>query len=103
VTPRPQPTIDLFHVAPIRASVIDAVAELCAELPGAGRVSFRELTSSLVDRLEVVVRFLAVLELFKQGLVEIDQPVTFGDIGVEWVGDAEDAESALESVDVYDG
>jgi segregation and condensation protein A len=66
-------------------------------------VSFRELTSSLVDRLEVVVRFLAVLELFKQGLVEIDQPVTFGDIGVEWVGDAEDAESALESVDVYDG
>jgi segregation and condensation protein A len=66
-------------------------------------VSFRELTSSLVDRLEVVVRFLAVLELFKQGLVDIDQPVTFGDIGVEWVGDAEDAESALESVDVYDG
>lgn len=103
VTPRPQPTIDLFHVAPIRASVIDAVAELCAELPGSGRVSFRELTSSLVDRLEVVVRFLAVLELFKQGLVEIDQPVTFGDIGVEWIGDASDAVSALESVDVYDG
>lgn len=101
--PRPQPTIDLFHVAPIRASVIDAVAELCEELPRLKRVSFRDLTASLVERLEVVVHFLAILELFKQGLVDLRQPATFGDIEVVWMAVDLVGAEALEAVDVYDG
>ncbi len=101
--PRPQPTIDLFHVAPIRASVIDAVAELCEELPRLQRVSFRDLTASLVERLEVVVHFLAILELFKQGLVDLRQPTTFGDIEVVWMAVDLVGAEALEAVDVYDG
>ena len=101
--PRPQPVIDLFHVAPIRASVIDAVADLCVELPRRGRTSFRELTGSLVDRLDVVVHFLAILELFKQGLVDLDQPSTFGDIQVVWIGGDTIGAEALEAVDAYDG
>ncbi len=52
--------------------------------PRAGRISFRRLTADLADRIEVIVRFLAVLELFKQGAVEIDQPERFGDIEVTW-------------------
>jgi segregation and condensation protein A len=103
ITPRPTPTIDLFHVAPIRASVIDAVADLCVELPRRGRVSFRELTASLVDRLEVVVNFLAILELFKQGLVDLRQPVTFGDIEIVWTAHGLVGADALEAVDAYDG
>ncbi|MEI2700417.1 MAG: ScpA family protein [Microthrixaceae bacterium] len=65
--PKPQPRIDLFHVAPIRASVIDAVADLCVELPRRGRVSFRSLTASLAERLEVVVHFLAILRAVQAG------------------------------------
>ncbi len=102
-SPRPQPRIDLFHVAPIRASVIDAVADLCVELPRRGRLSFRELTSSLAERLEVVVHFLAILELFKQGLVDLRQPATFGDIEVVWQGGELVGADALEAIDVYDG
>ena len=86
LTPRPTPRIDLFHVAPIRASVADAVAELVDELPRAGRITFARLTSELVERLDVIVRFLAVLELYKQGLVEVDQADRFGDIRIEWCG-----------------
>ena len=86
VTPKPVPRIDLFHVAPIRASVSDALAELVDELPRVGRMSFRRLTSGLVERLEVIVRFLALLELFKQGAVELDQTERFGDIEVVWTG-----------------
>lgn len=103
LTPRPEPKIDLFHVAPIRASVIDAVADLCVELPSRGRIGFRELTSSLAERLEVVVHFLAILELFKQGLVDLRQPVTFGDIEIVWLGGDAVGEEALAAVDVYDG
>jgi segregation and condensation protein A len=102
-TPKPQPRIDLFHVAPIRASVIDAVADLCVELPRRGRVSFRELTASLAERLEVVVHFLAILELFKQGLVDLRQPRTFGDIEVVWQGGDLVGAEALDAIDVYDG
>jgi segregation and condensation protein A len=50
--------------------------------------------------MEVIVRFLAVLELYKQGLVEIDQAVTFGDLQVSWVGESE---AVLTSMDSYDG
>ena len=39
--PKPVPRIDLDHVAPVRASVTDAVAELLDELPRVGRITFR--------------------------------------------------------------
>jgi segregation and condensation protein A len=104
VAPRPVPRIDLDHVAPIRASVTDAMAELVDELPRVGRITFRALTGDLVERLEIVVRFLAVLELFKVGLVELDQARTFGDIVIVWVGprDADLAGVPIE-IDAYDG
>jgi segregation and condensation protein A len=95
--------VDLAHVAPIRVSVADAVAELVDELPRAGRIGFRRLTSGLAGRLEVIVRFLAVLELFKQGLVELDQFETFGDIEIIWVGGRADVAAALAGVDGYEG
>jgi len=105
--PKAKLSIDLFHVAPIKVSVMDAVSNLCRELPHTGRVTFRDLTSSLVERLEVIVHFLAILELFKEGLVDLRQPDRFGDIEVVWQGpDAIDAEAAggvLEMVDAYDG
>ncbi|MCP3909835.1 MAG: segregation/condensation protein A [Actinomycetia bacterium] len=100
VAPKPTPAFDLDHVAPIRISVADAVEELIDELPRVGRISFRRLTDALVDRLEIVVRFLAVLELFKQGLVDVHQPATFGELTIQWLGgNAAD----LGSIDVYDG
>jgi len=98
VTPKPVLRIDLFHVAPIRASVADALAELVDELPRVGRMSFRRLTSGLVERLEVIVRFLALLELFKQGLVELEQTERFGDIDVVWTG----GEGGLDDLEIDD-
>ena len=103
VTPKPQVRIDLDHVAPIRASVTDAVVELMEELPLAGTISFRALTGDLVERLDVVVRFLAVLELFKQGFVDLDQPRTFGDIQIVWLGRDRSELEELAPVDAYDG
>lgn len=104
-TPKPQPRVDLFHVAAITASVGDAIAELLTELPRAGRLSFRRLTAGLADRMEVIVRFLALLELFKQGVVELSQTERFGDIDVEWTGDNADHDLGdhFALVDEYQG
>ena len=102
LTPRPVPVVDLFHVNPITTTVADAVAELLDEIPRSGRITFRRLTADLADRIEVIIRFLAVLELYKQGAVEIDQPERFGDIEVAWSADADfDTESIL--IDAYEG
>jgi segregation and condensation protein A len=107
VAPKPKPRVDLEHVAPIRASVTDAIVELVDELPRVGRITFRALTGGLVERLEVVVRFLAILELFKSGLVELSQVYRFGDIEILWLG-PEHADDDLDlrdlgTVDAYDG
>ncbi len=107
--PRRQPHVDLDHVAPVRASVTDAVAELLDELPRVGQITFRALTESLVERLAVVVRFLAVLELFKQGYVALDQIEHFGTITIQWLGqsDGDDDDRSvyadLVTVDAYEG
>jgi segregation and condensation protein A len=96
----PPPRVLLDHVAPIRVSMEEAVDDLLSRLPGAGLLTFRALTEGLVDRMEVIVRFLAVLELYKQGLIDIGQAVTFGDLEVSWVGEAG---SVLAGMDSYDG
>jgi segregation and condensation protein A len=103
ITPKPIERIDLFHVAPVRASVADAVAELVDELPRVGRISFRRLTSGLVERLEVIVRFLALLELFKQGVIELDQDEQFGEIDVLWTGGLEPVAAGSIPIDDYEG
>ena len=102
VQPRPVPRVELDHIAPIRASVRDAVEELADELPRVGSIGFRRLTQGLGGRLEVIVRFLAVLELYKQGLVDIEQATTFGDIVIAWVG-GDMARDAGSLVDAYEG
>ncbi len=108
VAPRPVPTVDVSHLHVTAASVGEAMEELLEELPRAGRITFHRLTGGLVDRLEVVVRFLALLELFKQGLVELDQAGSFAELVVVWVDEHADdraggAALAMASVDAYDG
>lgn len=100
--PKPEPVVDLFHVSPIRVTVAEAVEELLAELPIIGRINFKRLTADLVERVEVIVRFLAVLELFKQGIVEIEQFTQFGEIDVVWMGDA-DTDVSILAIDDYEG
>ena len=103
VTPSPVPRIDLDHVAPIRASVTDALQELFDELPRRGRTTFRALTSTITDRIQVVVRFLAILELFKDGWCDLSQLDTFGDIEITWLGRDDASAPAFDTVDAYEG
>ncbi len=108
IEPKPVPRVELDHVAPSRLSVTEAVQELADELPRVGTITFRGLTDSFVERLEVVVRFLAVLELYKQGMIDLDQPTTFGDLTITWVGGESDEDRSVLAgiaarVDTYEG
>ncbi|MGI9032218.1 MAG: segregation and condensation protein A [Acidimicrobiales bacterium] len=103
ITPKPAPRVDLDHVAPIGVSVADVVDELAATLPGAGWRSFRHIAAGLPTRLDVIVRFLAVLELYKQGLVDLDQVQSFGELTVAWTGPDSQTGADRARVDSYDG
>ncbi len=106
VEPKPVPRVHIDHIHQIRITVTDAVAELLDELPRIGRATFAELTADLVERLEVVVRFLAVLELYKQGWIDLEQVDSLGALTVVWTGRPDDDELDLDDlafVDAYDG
>jgi segregation and condensation protein A len=100
-TPKPVPKVDLFHVNPIRLTVAEAVEELADELSRVGRMSFRRLTEGLAERLEIIVRFLALLEMYKQGSVDLSQHDHFGEIDVVWLGNEQLVGAA--SIDDYEG
>lgn len=90
LTPTAVEKVDLGHVNSVTASVTDAMFEIIDELPRLGTASFRQLTGGLVDRIEVVVRFLAILELYKQGHIDLEQKERFGDITLTWTGNEEE-------------
>jgi segregation and condensation protein A len=85
---RPPPALDLSHVTPIRYTVSDAMTAVEERFASsaARQASFRELVADCEDRIHVVVRFLALLELYREGKVELQQAPTFGEIEVEWRG-----------------
>ena len=90
LNPRIEPRVALDHITSIRVTVAETVADLASVLPGRGRVTFRELTLECSDAMEVIVHFLAVLELCKQGWVDLDQATNFGDLTVAWRPDGPD-------------
>jgi segregation and condensation protein A len=88
LVPRPRPPLDTSHVAPLRGSLRDAIVELSEVLASGMAVSFEELCGRSAQRADVIVRFLALLELFKAGAVDLSQGPRFGDIRVVWTGEA---------------
>ena len=83
---RPPPGLDLSHVTPITFTVADAIEMVTARLGESGAAMFRELVAECEDRIQVVVSFLALLELYRDGKVDLSQAETFGEIQVRWNG-----------------
>src|SRR5688500_5043718 len=65
---RPPPTLDLTHVTPIRYTMAEAMSAVERRIEDFGRAAaFRELVADCDERIEVVVRFLALLEMYRDG------------------------------------
>lgn len=83
---RPPPTLDLTHVTPIRYTMDEAREAVRAHLGRSGEASFRDLVADCEERIQIVVRFLALLDLYREGAVDLAQAETFGEIHVRWEG-----------------
>jgi segregation and condensation protein A len=90
------PHVETDHVLVDEVTVAEVVEALVASLPGGPPTTFRELTASAATRMELVVHFLGLLELYKQGLVELEQSTTFGELRVVWTGGLDESPDAGE-------
>jgi segregation and condensation protein A len=99
LAPKPEQIVDTDHIAPIRVSVAEAVTTVLDRIPQDHPVTFRELAADAESRLEVIVRFLAVLELFKQGIVDLEQLENFATLTVRRLAEGERALDATSIAD----
>ncbi len=89
LAPKPAEVVDTDHIAPIRATVGDAIVSILRIIPESQPVTFHQLVADAGSRLEIIVRFLAILELFKQGIVDLDQAENFGTLSVRRLAESE--------------
>jgi len=89
--PRPIPVIMTDHVHTPRVSVSEHIAILRDRLRRAGSATFRALSADCASTLEVVARFLGLLELYRDDLVAFDQVAALSELRVRWVGPLEEA------------
>ena len=80
------PGVDLTHLYAPAVSVREQAAVLVDRLRRSGSSSFRALVHDAGTTLVIVVRFLALLELFREGVVAFDQVSPLGDLTVRWTG-----------------
>jgi segregation and condensation protein A len=85
MTPRPVPVVDIGHLHAPVVSVREQAAILAERLRSAGSATFRTLVADCPDTMTVVGRFLAVLELYREGAVAFDQVAPLGELHVRWV------------------
>jgi segregation and condensation protein A len=85
-TPREQPVVLVDHVHGGTVSVREQTSLLRARLRRSGGGSFRALTGDCDGTLEVVARFLGLLELYRDDLVAFEQLEALGELHVRWTG-----------------
>lgn len=94
MAPRVPPTVGLAHLHVPRVSVREQAALLVERLRRVGSTTFRALAADADSTLVVVARFLALLELYREGAVSFDQATPLGELHVRWA--AGDGEVALD-------
>ncbi|MEV3854552.1 segregation/condensation protein A [Streptomyces sp. NPDC050095] len=85
--PRPKPQVYVDHIHAPLVSVQEQAGLVVARLREVGEASFRDLVADTDDTLTVVARFLALLELYREKAVALDQETALGELRVRWTGD----------------
>jgi len=98
--PKPMEEVSLHHIHAPAVSVREQAAVVVDRLRRSGTMTFRALCGDSPDMLTTVARFLALLELFREGAVGFDQVTPLGELTVRWTG-AEDGE--IDITDEFDG
>ncbi|MCM6778755.1 segregation/condensation protein A [Nocardia sp. CDC159] len=100
--PRPAPKVGLDHLHSHAISVAEQAAlvlEMLKSRGAGGWTTFRELCADCDVPVQIVARFLALLELYRGKTIEFDQPDPLGPLAVSWIGEP-DGEKSTETVTI---
>jgi segregation and condensation protein A len=101
MAPKLTPTVGIDHVHQPRVSVREHAIVIRERLRRSGAATFRALCGDCESTLEVVARFLALLELYREGVVGFEQVQALGELHVRWTGsDREDGDDDGEGADI---
>ena len=98
-TPRPVPTVVVGHLHDASVSIPEQAGKLLAilEARGSGHwATFSELVADCQAPMEVVGRFLALLELYRTRTVAFDQSEPLGVLQISWTGERPTSEAFVE-------
>ncbi|EYT78316.1 chromosome segregation protein ScpA, partial [Streptomyces sp. Tu 6176] len=93
--PRPRPQVYVDHIHAPLVSVQEQARIVVERLRETGEARFQDLVADTDDTLTVVARFLALLELYREKAVALDQETALGDLLVRWTGGDEDAHTRV--------
>jgi len=99
--PKAAPEVSLQHIHAARVSVREQAALMVERLQRSGTMTFRALCGDSPDTLTTVARFLALLELFREGAVGFDQVTPLGELTVRWTGASADSDEF--HIDEFEG
>ena len=83
--PKPEPTVNVDHIHAPRVSVAEHTGMLRELLAVRGAATFGELVADCTATLQVVARFLGLLQLYRESAVAFDQPQPLGELTVRWM------------------
>ena len=89
LSPKVTPTVGIAHIHSPLVSVAEEAITIVNELRRTGKSTFRHLISDASSVLVVVARFLALLELYREGVVRFEQVIALGELAITWTGSAE--------------
>jgi len=89
MAPRPVPMVSMEHLHAPAVSVREQAGILVTALRRSRTSTFRQLTADCEGTLVVVARFLALLELFREGAVAFEQVDPLGELHIRWTGSDE--------------
>jgi segregation and condensation protein A len=86
LAPKEPPSVSVEHIYQPQASVKEQAAIVVERLRALGATTFRVLTDDCEGTFEVVARFLALLELYREQVVAFEQPEPLGELHITWTG-----------------
>jgi segregation and condensation protein A len=81
----PPPLVEVDHVHASRVDVRAHARIVVERLQTLGTATFTVLCAGCVETIEIVARFLALLELGREGRVSFEQPIALGELTVQWI------------------
>lgn len=89
LTPKTAPVVAVEHLHMPLVSVAEESKRVVEALRHSTSMSFRNLISDTDSTLVVVARFLALLDLYRQGVLRFDQVIALGELQIRWTGSLE--------------